>query len=300
MRDDLLEALHSGRILLADGGMGTALQSRGLELGACPEAWNVTCPERVRSVHAAYVRAGSELILTNTFGGTRCRLALHDHEHDVAAFNQAAVRLAREAAGDEGWVIGDIGPFGGFLAPLGDADPEVVYDAFLEQARALITGGVDAVIVETQLACEEMQLAVAAAREAGAQTVLASFAFDRLPNGTYRTMMGTTPDVACEAMEAAGVDVFGVNCGKDVDITSCIRIVQRYREVTTKPILAKPNAGQPVLSPAGVTYHEEPGDMAAHIGELVDAGASIVGGCCGTTADHIAAFHAGLGRKLRP
>lgn len=294
----ILDAIRRGRILLADGAMGTQLQLEGLTPGSCGEIWNVEHPEKVMAIQSRYRDAGSDMVLTNTFQGTSLALSRHGAGHRVVELNRAAAENARRVMGPDRWVLGDLGPFGGMLAPLGEAEPEDVYAAFLEQARALLEGGVDAIIVETQTALEELELGVRAAREAGAGVVIASMAFDHAVSGPARTMMGVTPEQAAEAMLEYGVDILGVNCGTNLPIDDYVAIVRVFRQATDKPIIAQPNAGNPEATASGIVYHESPEKMASRILELVDAGANILGGCCGTTPRHIELFRKAIdGRK---
>lgn len=294
MLPDLAAALASGATVLADGAMGTVLQAEGLPPGSCGEAWNLDRPDTISGIHATYAAAGARILLTNTFGGTRLRLAFHGEEHRTAEINAAAVSLARKGAGPGAWVLGDLGPFGGILAPLGDADPAEVRAAYIEQARTLIEAGADGLIIETQTALDELEIALRAAREAGARFVAASVAFDRTKSGAFRTMMGVAPEAAARTMLEAGADVLGCNCGKDVGVAEAAAILRIYRTVTDRPLLARPNAGQPAIAPSGIVYPERPEAMAAQIPLLRDAGAAIIGGCCGTTPRHIALFREAL------
>ena len=207
----ILNKLSTG-IVVADGAMGTELQRMGLEAGVCGELWNVECPDRVRAVHEAYVDAGAELITTNTFRGSRLALKQYGLESRVAQSNHAAAAIARQAAGDKAWVVGSVGPFGGFLEPLGEASVDAVFKGFVEQVSALLEGGVDAILIETMTAVEELRVAIEAAREAGAPVVMATMAFDKVRDG-YRTMMGVSPKSASRVAVETGVDVFGCNCG---------------------------------------------------------------------------------------
>lgn len=284
------------RPLLADGAMGTQLMLAGLPQGNCGEAWNLTHPERVLGIQRAYAQAGSDCLLTNTFGANRIALARHGHAEEVAAINRAGVDIARQALeGKPGFVLGDIGPFGGMLEPFGDANPEEVFAAFLEQAAALVEANVDAIIVETQTALEELQLALRAVREVGAPCVIASMAFDVSADGRQlRTMMGVTPEVAARAMLEAGVDLLGMNCGAGMNMTAASEVVRRFRAISTLPIMAQPNAGQPEMIDGRLEYHESPASMSGGVAALLAAGASLVGGCCGTTPAHIAAFRASI------
>jgi 5-methyltetrahydrofolate--homocysteine methyltransferase len=305
----LLDVARS-RPVLADGAMGTQLQDAGLEPGGCGELWNEEEPERVRAIHRAYLDAGAEVILTNTFGGSRLALARHGLASRTAALNRAGAELAvREAtvtasalSADEAgraWVLGDIGPFGGLLAPLGGTEPAEAEAVFEEQAAALLAGGVDGVLAETMTALDELRCAVRGAKRAGARIVVASVAFDATRVG-FRTMMGETPDQALAAMEEEGADVFGANCGSGLDMAAYAEVAQRYRSLAPDGIVwIKANAGTPHLVLVGghdVVYDGTPDGMAAGVGALVDAGASIIGGCCGTTPAHIHAFARVLGR----
>jgi 5-methyltetrahydrofolate--homocysteine methyltransferase len=290
-RPGLLRAIE-GRVLLGDGAMGTQLQQAGLESGGCGEAWNLDHPERVLAIQRAYAEAGSDCILTNTFGGCRIMLERHGQGGRVAEINEAGARLAREALGGRaGFVLGDIGPFGGLMEPYGEIAPARVEQAFREQARALVEGGVDAIIIETQTALEELEIAIAAAREAGAPVVIGSLAYDKMADvDEVRTMMGVSPEMAAEFMAARAVDVLALNCGTFVDVALATDVVRRYRSVSGLPVMAQPNAGQPVLEDFKVVYHETPEQMAADLPGLLAAGAAIVGGCCGSTPAHIRRF----------
>jgi 5-methyltetrahydrofolate--homocysteine methyltransferase len=289
-RPSLLEALKS-RVLLGDGAMGTQLQDAGLESGHCGEAWNVDHPDRVVGIQRRYAEAGSDVILTNTFGACRIMLDRHGEGARTADINRASVAIARQALGGRGYVLGDIGPFGGLMEPYGDISRTAVERAFREQARALIEGGADGIIIETQTAFEEVEIAIAAAREAGAPIVIASFAFDRmLDEDDVRTMMGISPEQAAEFMERHGCDVAGLNCGTGVDMRFATDITRRYRATCGLPVMAQPNAGAPVLEDMKVLYKQTPEEMGEGLEGLLAAGPRIVGGCCGSTPAHIRRF----------
>jgi 5-methyltetrahydrofolate--homocysteine methyltransferase len=202
------------------------------------------------------------------------------------------VAIAREAfGGRDGFVIGDIGPFGGLMEPYGEVKEEDVQAAFLEQARALVAAGADAVIIETQTALEELLIGIAAAREAGATCIIGSMAYDVTRDGTtFRTMMGIDPERAAQAMVDNGAHVVGLNCGTGMDMGRALEAARRYRQVTSLPLMVQPNAGQPKLVDMKVVYDESPEHMAAGVVPLLDAGVGIVGACCGSTPDHIRAF----------
>jgi 5-methyltetrahydrofolate--homocysteine methyltransferase len=295
MKKPLLEAIKE-HPLLGDGAMGTQLMSAGLEQGSCGEAWNLTHPDRVLAIHERYAQAGSDCILTNTFGGSRIMLNRHGHREEVVEINQAAVEIARQAFGNrDGYVLGDMGPFGGLMEPYGDFTEEEVRDAFTEQAHALVDAGVDAIIIETQTSLEELTLGILAAKLAGAPCVIGSMAYDvTLDGSTFRTMMGVDPEQAAEKMQALGADIVALNCGTGMDMVRAREAVERYRKVTDLPVMAQPNAGQPKLIQMKVVYDEAPADMVRGVGPLLAAGASIVGACCGSTPDHIRAFRASI------
>jgi 5-methyltetrahydrofolate--homocysteine methyltransferase len=289
-RPSLLEALRQ-RVLLADGAMGTEIQNAGLESGGCGEAWNLDHPERVLAIQRRYAAAGSDVLLTHTFGACRIMLNRHGEGERTAEINRAAVRIAREALGGRGYVLGDIGPFGGLMEPYGEIAPAEVERAFKEQARALVEGGADGIIVETQTAFEELEIAIAAAKEAGASVVIGSIAFDRMvEEDDVRTMMGISPEQAARFMAEHGCDLAALNCGTGVDMAMAARIVSRYRSACQLPVMAQPNAGQPVLEDMKVVYKETPEQMAAGLPALLAAGPRIVGGCCGSTPAHIRRF----------
>jgi 5-methyltetrahydrofolate--homocysteine methyltransferase len=280
------------RPLLADGAMGTQLMFAGLEQGNCGEEWNLTHPERVLAIQRRYAEAGSDCILTNTFGGSRIMLNRHSNADKAAEINRAAVAIVREAFGSrDGYAIGDIGPFGGLMEPYGEFTETQVREVFNEQARALVDGGADAIIIETQTSLEELLLGIEAAKEAGARCIIGSMAYDvTLDGSTFRTMMGIDPERAAQFMEEHGADIVALNCGTRMDMERAREAVVRYRKVTGLPVMVQPNAGQPKLIDMKVIYDETPEQMAAGVAPLLEAGANIVGGCCGSTPEHIRAF----------
>jgi len=295
----LLQALRE-RPLLGDGAMGTQLMFAGLEQGNCGEEWNLTHPERVLAIQQRYADAGSDCILTNTFGGSRIMLNRHGNADRVAAINQAGVEIAHRAFGGRGgYVIGDIGPFGGLMEPYGDFTEEQVRSAFNEQAQALVDAGADAIIVETQTSLEELLLGIEAAKQAGAPCVIGSMAYDvTLDGGTFRTMMGIDPERAATFMQEHGADIVALNCGTGMDMERARQAVVRYRKVTGLPVMAQPNAGQPKLIEMKVVYDETPEQMVTGVPALLDAGVGILGACCGSTPDHIRAFRKAMDQHL--
>jgi len=300
MKTLLLDAIKQ-RPLLGDGAMGTQLMLAGLEQGNCGEAWNLTHPEKVLAIQRRYAEAGSDCILTNTFGGSRIMLNRHSNADKVVEVNQAGVHIAREAfQGRKGFVIGDIGPFGGLLEPYGDFSEADVAAAFREQAKALVDAGADAIIIETQTSLEELLLGITAAKEAGATCVIGSMAYDvTLDGSTFRTMMGIDPERAAAFLQEHGADIVALNCGTGMDMQRACEAVRRYRKVTGLPLMAQPNAGQPKLVNMKVVYDEAPEQMSVGVQPLLAAGASIVGACCGSTPDHIRAFRREMDEFLK-
>ncbi len=288
----LLQDACRERPLLGDGAMGTQLMFAGLEQGNCGEAWNLSHPERVLAIQRRYVDAGSECVITNTFGGSRIMLNRHNQTGNVAEINKAGVKITREAFGDrEGYVLGDIGPFGGLLQPFGEFTEEQVRGAFEEQAAALVEGGADAIIIETQTSLEELLIGIEAAKAAGAKCIIGSMAYDvTLDGSTFRTMMGIEPERAAQFMEENGAHIVALNCGTGMEMERARDAVERYKKVTSLPVMVQPNAGKPQLINMKVVYDETPEQMVKGLLPVLDAGANIVGSCCGSTPDHIRAF----------
>lgn len=286
--------LASGPVVIGDGAMGTELQRAGLEPGGSGDAWNLDHPDRVQAIQRRYVEAGSELILTNTFGTNRFVLSRYDlaeREADIAA---AGVRIAREAAGPGVFVLGDIGPCGGFLEPLGDIAPGDLRASLTTVVEALLAGGVDGIVIETMTALDEALLAVEVALACGAPVVAASMAFDAVKTGGFKTMMGVGPGDAARALTEAGAHVVGANCGTRVSPRDFLDLAAALRSATALPLVLQPNAGQPELVGTEIRYPGSPDRFADDLMALSEV-AAIVGGCCGSTPEHIAAF----ARRLR-
>jgi 5-methyltetrahydrofolate--homocysteine methyltransferase len=286
MTQVFLDRLASGKTLVSDGATGTNLQKVGLKPGMSPEVWVMEQPEKILELETAFVRAGSDIILTCTFGGTCLRLKDGDYAGRVAEVNQTAVELARKAASQGSGVLvaGSMGPVGGLIKPYGPLTVEEVTAAYLEQARALTEAGVDLLVIETQFSLEEAQAALAAARQAGDVPVVVSFSYDR---GT-RTMMGVKPTQVIKAFQPLGVAAIGANCGTTLENMEAI--VKEYHDLAADlPIWAKPNAGMPELNARGETvFNITPQEMGEAALRNIAAGAGIVGGCCGSTPEHIA------------
>jgi len=295
----LLQDAIRNRPLLGDGAMGTQLMLAGLEQGNCGETWNLTHPERVLGIQRRYVEAGSDCLITNTFGGSRIMLNRHS-EPNVVEVNKAGVKIAREAFGSkEGYVLGDIGPFGGLLEPFGDFTEAQVREAFEEQAGALVDAGADAIIIETQTSLEELLIGIRAAQTAGAKCIIGSMAYDvTLDGSTFRTMMGIEPERAAEFMEEKGAHIVALNCGTGMEMERACVAVQRYKQTTSLPVMVQPNAGKPQLVNMKVVYDETPEQMVKGLVPLLQAGVNIIGSCCGSTPDHTRAFRTVMDRFL--
>jgi 5-methyltetrahydrofolate--homocysteine methyltransferase len=279
--EHFLTQLRRGEVLLADGATGTMLQRQGLEPGQSPEVWVLEHPDRIRELHEGYLDAGSDLILTCTFGGTRYRLEGSGLADRVVEVNRLAAELAREVAG-EAFVAGDMGPTGHLLAPLGPLSPEDVAAAYADQARGLVEGGVDFLLIETMSDLGEAKAAVQGARRVTDLPIFTTFSFDT--HG--RTMMGIRPAQVAQEMEPL-VAGLGANCGQDP--AEYVQFMQAMRGVTEGAILwAKPNAGLPHVVDDEVMYDATPAYMAQVAQDLRHAGAQVIGGCCGTTPEHIA------------
>ena len=289
----LLERLARGELLISDGATGTFLQQHGLEPGGCPEEFNASHPEVVREMARQYFEAGSDLVLTNSFGGTVFMQKKYGYGERVIEFNRLAAEHARSQAQNGQLVVGSVGPTGEFLEPLGPVSEEEMYDAFAEQIKALEAGGADAVVVETMTAIEEAALAVRAARENTGLAVMATMVFDKGPRGFF-TMMGVTPEAAVHSMEEAGAHVVGSNCGNGID--NMVDIARRMRAETAGFLLIHSNAGIPAMRNGQIVYPESPEYMTERVRELADLGVNIIGGCCGTGPEHIRALAAAVGR----
>lgn len=291
---NILDELKQRRILLSDGAWGTFLQAKGIQPGECPELWNITHRNSVRDIAESYLLAGSDIIETNSFGGSRFKLSLFGLEKRVSELNRAAAEISREAAGKNKHVAGSIGPTGKMLI-MGDITEEELYNAFLEQAVALEAGGADIIIVETMSAVDEAALAVRAARENTKCTVIITMTFSKEPDGGYHTMMGVSPEEMVIAMKEAGAHIVGSNCGNGIE--DMIGIVKAIRATDNKiPVMIQANAGTPVLIDGETVFRESPEMMASFIPELIKAGVNLIGGCCGTTPEHIRAIGRVLGR----
>jgi 5-methyltetrahydrofolate--homocysteine methyltransferase len=287
-RPRIVDEIKRGRILVSDGAWGTFLHKKGLKLGECPEIWCLERPEDVLDIAKRYVAAGADMIETNSFGATRIKLRHYGLDHKAAELNEAAAAISRKAAGDAAWVIASIGPTGKMLA-MGDVTEDEMYEAFREQAAALERGGADAACIETMSDATEACLAIKAVKENTSLEIMATFTFDKTQQGWYRTMMGLSPEDAALAAVEAGAQIIGTNCGNGTErMVDIVRIMRRADPKT--PILVQANAGLPVTVDGRDVFPESPETMAALVPALIEAGANVIGGCCGTTPEHIAAI----------
>ena len=291
---DQLKRKLNTRPLLFDGAMGTQLMEAGVGTGECGVAWNVDKPDAITAIHKQYRDAGCDLLTTNTFQGSRVALAMHGLAERAGEMNRAGAEAARRAADDDAMVAADIGPFGGFLEPLGETTTDELTAIFEQQLQAQLEGGADVALIETMSDANEATRAVAAARGLGPWAVISTYAFQKAGD-RFVTMMGTDAADAVQASIAAGADVVGANCGSALDLDDYVRLTEEIAaEAGAVPVIIQPNAGSPADDAGELKYPATPRDMAALVPTLRSAGASILGGCCGTTPEHLAAMRQAL------
>ncbi len=287
-RKNLLEVVKSGKLLVSDGAWGSFLFQKGLKPGECPELWCAERPDDVLSVASEYISAGADMIETNSFGGTSFKLEHYGLADRTAELNEKAAEISRKAAGEDKWVIASIGPTGKMLL-MGDVTEEELYEAFKVQAMALEAGGADAVCIETMSAIDEASLAVKAAKDNTNLVIINTYTLERTLQGEYRSMMGVGPEDAVKAAIDAGADIIGTNCGNGME--RMIDIVSQMRSAAgDTPILVHANAGLPKNVDGVDIFPDTPEDMARMTPDIIEAGANIIGGCCGTTPAHIKAI----------
>lgn len=284
----LLSRVRGGETLVADGAMGTMLFERGLKSGDCPEAFNLERPELLGEIAAAYLEAGADIVQTNTFGGSPLKLGQYKLDGKAEEINRIAVEAVRKAVGDNALVSASCGPSGKILKPYGDTEPEAMSESFARQAKALVEAGADVVCVETMTDLTEASLAVKAVKAASSSVpVMATMTFDKTSKGFF-TVMGVTVEKAAKGLKEAGADLVGSNCGNGVE--KMVELAREFRKHTDLPLIIQSNAGLPVMKGGTTVYPETPEFMAGRIPDLAEAGVSVIGGCCGTTPAHIAAF----------
>ena len=288
----LRERIKQGLFLL-DGAMGTQLIARGIEVGKCNDYLNVELPDVISDIHRSYFEAGSDAVITNTFGGNKYALGRYGLAEEASKINSAGAQIARRAAGEEKYVLGDIGPSGDFLEPLGSLKPEELKEAFAQQAEALLDAGVDGFIIETMTALEEVAVAIEAVKSvSGGVPVLASMSFDRAGDD-FKTMMGVDVEAAVAKIVSSGVDTVGFNCGT-ISLDEYVELAEKFVSAARAlsgdvVVYAEPNAGKPELVEDQTVYKVSPEDFAAAAEKIHSAGVNIIGGCCGTGPAHIRA-----------
>jgi 5-methyltetrahydrofolate--homocysteine methyltransferase len=283
-----LERLRAGEILCSDGGWGTMLMARGLKPGDSPEALNLSNPEALVEIAKLYVDAGAELITTNTFGGSSLKLKSYSLDADTEKINAAAVEVLKPVVAGKAYISASIGPCGKLLKPYGDTEPEAIAESFSRQIGAVIEAGTDIVCIETMIDLTEAQLAIKAARSISSEIpIIATMTFDSTPRGYFSTM-GVPIEKACEGFAEAGADVVGSNCGNGIE--KMIEIAGEFIKYSKLPVIIQSNAGVPENRGGEVVYPESPEYMTERIPQLIDLGVKIIGGCCGTGPEHIAAF----------
>jgi len=284
----VIDKIKEGTVLLSDGAWGTMLFNMGLESTTCPELWNITNPDKVYQIAKSYVDAGADIIETNSFGGSRLKLDMYGYGDKTREINHDAARISREAAGDDVYVFGSIGPTGKILM-MGDVSGQQVYDAFSEQAISLEEGGANALIIETMSALDEADIAIKAVIENTSLPAICTFTFDKTVNGDYRTMMGVSPTDMVSALMSGGATIVGANCGNGFD--GMVEIAKEIRKTDQSVFLMiQANAGIPEIIDGKSNFKESPAEMAAKLPYLFEQNVNIIGGCCGTTPDHIAQF----------
>jgi 5-methyltetrahydrofolate--homocysteine methyltransferase len=285
---NLLERIKKGEIFVADGAIGTMLFDYGLKPGEPPESFNLNRPEVLEEIAGLYLDAGADVIQTNTFGASPLRLASYSLEDKTEDINRSAVLAVRKVVKDSAYVAASCGPSGKILKPYGDTEPEEIYQSFIRQIKAIVETGVDAISIETMTDLTEASLAVKAAKAVSPSTpVTAAMTFDPTPKGFY-TVMGVSVQDAAKELKEAGADIIGSNCGNGIE--NMIKIASEFKQHSNLPLIIRSNAGLPKMQGDKPTWPETPEFMAQKAEKLISLSISIIGGCCGTTPEHIRAI----------
>lgn len=288
----ILDRIQAGEVLLSDGALGTMFIRRGLKAGECPDTWNIEKPEILADIATSYIEAGSEIVSSNTFGGHPLKLEQYALQDKTEEINRAGIKAIKKIVGNRAYLAASCGPSGRLLKPYGDTEPDEIYKGYLRQIAAVAEEGIDIILLETMIDLSEAILAVKAARTAAPGIpVSASLTFDRTPRGFF-TVMGNTVEQAAKELEDAGADIVGSNCGNGIE--NMVLIAGEYKEHSRLPIIIQSNAGLPVMRNDAPEYDETPEFMANKINKLMDLKINIIGGCCGTTPEHIRQFKAAI------
>ncbi len=296
--ENIVGQLENGKILVSDGAMGTMLLEKGLKPGQCPESFNISRIEVLEEIARLYFEAGADIIQTNTFGASPLKLSLYSLDDKTQIINQRAVQVVKNAVGDKAYISASCGPTGKLLKPFGDTGPEKVLNGYAMQIKALVEAGADIICIETMTDLTEATLAIKAAKTVSSSIpVMATMTFDHTPRGFY-TIMGVSIEKAAEGLKDAGADVIGSNCGNGIE--NMVAIAREFGKCSKLPLIIQSNAGLPQMKEGKTTYGETPEFMAGKVRELIAAGVSIIGGCCGTTPEHITAFRKAVDSYQRP
>jgi 5-methyltetrahydrofolate--homocysteine methyltransferase len=286
--ENILDRLQRGDVIVGDGALGTMLMQRGLKPGDPPEAFNLTKPQILEEIAALYLDAGSEIVTTNSFGASPLRLRQFSLEKETEAINRSAVEAVRRAVRDNAYVSGSVGPSGKMLRPIGNADPEEISAGFRRQLSALLAAGIDMVCIETIIDINEAALAIEAARSLDSRIpIMATATFNNTPQGFFM-LAGTSIKDAAAALEKAGANIIGSNCGEGA--VQMVGIAREFRKHSRLAVAIQSNAGLPIKSDSGLVYPETPDFVAGKAVEMLDLGVQIIGGCFGTSPDHIRAI----------
>jgi 5-methyltetrahydrofolate--homocysteine methyltransferase len=295
--ENILKRLQQGEVIVGDGALGTMLMLRGLKMGDPPEAFNLEKPQVLEEIASLYLEAGSEIISTNSFGASPLRLQQFSLEKETEAINRSAVDAVRKAAGGRVYISGSIGPSGKMLKPMGNGDPAEISAGFRRQLAALLEAGIDMVCIETIINLAEADIAIKAARSLDSKIpIMATATFNSTPKGFFMVTGASVKDAA-NALENAGADIIGSNCGEGA--AQMVGIAREFRQHSRLPIAIQSNAGLPTATASGLVYSESPDFVAGKAIELMDLGIQIIGGCCGTTPDHIRAIRSVVDARKR-